>query len=125
MAVTVVVFLEEVDIDQENGKALFLPDPVVPQQAQMVVYRAAVLQARQGVGIGKPQQRLATFVGRLLLGLRLQPVDEDVVALPVQVPVHVRGEDETGYVEGAEGELVEAVLGKLRCRQKIGNENDA
>lgn len=57
VAVTVVVFLEEVDVDQENGKAFLLPDPIVPQQAQMVVDGAAVLQARQGVGIGKSQQR--------------------------------------------------------------------
>ncbi|MNY22781.1 hypothetical protein D3C86_1564200 [compost metagenome] len=47
MAVTVVVFLEEVDVDQKNGKALFLPDPIVPQKAQMMINGAAVLQAGQ------------------------------------------------------------------------------
>ncbi len=125
VAITVVVFLEEIDIDQEYGKTFFLLHPVIPQQAQMVIDGAAVLQPGQGIGVGKTQQRLATLIRRLLLGLRFQPVDEDMVAFPVQVPVHIRREDEAGDIEGAESEFVESVFRKLRRRQKIGDENDA
>lgn len=47
VAITVIVFLEEVDIDEENGKTFLLLAPIVPQQAQMMIDGPAVLQSGQ------------------------------------------------------------------------------
>ncbi|MNE48720.1 hypothetical protein D3C80_1432020 [compost metagenome] len=51
VAVAIIVFLEEIHVDQKDGETFPLLAPIVPQQAQMLVDGAAVLQACQGIGI--------------------------------------------------------------------------
>ena len=61
MAVAVVVFLEEVDVDEDRGKAGAKLLPVVPVVAKLLVNGPTILQARQWIGARQPQQGLSTF----------------------------------------------------------------
>ncbi len=106
MAVKVVVPLEEIDVDKDCRKALPASLPVAPIVPELLIDRAAVVEARERIGMRQPQQRFSAVRGFLLLDLRLEGIEKDLVALPVEFPVHIGREDEARDVEGSEGDLI-------------------
>ena len=125
VAVAVVEFLEEVDVDENRDEAAAQQLPVAPVVAQPLVDRAPVFQPRQRIGTRQPEQGLATLGRLLLLVPGLQRVQEDIVALDVQLPVHIGGEGEARDVERAEHQPVGAARWKVVQRQEERRQHDA
>ena len=95
VAVAVIEFFEEVDVDEDRRKAAAELLPVAPVVPQLLVDGPAILQARQRIG----SRQSAAAPGRArsppVLDLGFEGVQEDVVTLLVQVPVHIGGECES------------------------------
>ena len=102
MAVEIVVALEVVDIDQDHAEGLAASLPSLPGDAQFLVDRPAVREPRHRVGGGEPQQVRAALGDPLLLDLGPHGVEEDPVALPVELPVHEKGQQVGREIERAD-----------------------
>ena len=88
----------QVDIDEDGGKGRAVGLPVVPEIPQTLVDSAPIFDAGQVVSVRKPLKRNpALFRFAMLMG-SLERVQKHVVALSVELPVHVGREDEAGDV---------------------------
>ena len=125
MAVTVIELLEEVDVDEDRHKTVAEPLPVTPVIPQLLVDRPPVLQTCKRIGSRQTQQRLAAFGRFLVLDFGFEGIQEDVVTLLIQLPVHIGGKREARNVKCPECDLVGPSRRKQIQSDEESGEDDA